>query len=306
MSECSCERLRPYGIQCRPCYRATHQPCPPIPHSRAPERAAPMGQLRFMPRGPASKLDRACRQGLAILLLVATSSFAQAQCMDLPMPPVKLGDPPAAAPPTFAPPPEPDDPGDDPRDTPPPVFYGEEIDTETDSIIFVIDISGSMNVDGRMQRAQAELIRSVNGLASCFRFNAIAYSDVVYEFAPRTLEANPLNKAALAAWILNYNARGATATGPAVAQALSDRSNLSVVLLTDGFPNFGVPLPGITPNTPPAQWLVMLAQAHRRVIRQANAQGASIDVFGIATFAETRAFCQGVASDSGGRFTDVP
>lgn len=243
---------------------------------------------------------------LATSLVLAFASLSQAQGLDLPMPPVQLGDPPMAAPPTYAPPPKPDAPDDDPRDTPPPVFYGEEIDTETDSIIFVIDISGSMNVDGRLQRAQAELIRSVNGLAGSFEFNAIAYSDVVYEFSPDTVEASPANKAALAAWILNYNARGATATGPAVAQALNDRSNLSVVLLTDGFPNFGVPLPGITPNTPPAQWLVMLAQAHRRVIRQANRQGARIDVFGIATFAETRAFCQGVASDSGGSFTDVP
>ena len=45
---------------------------------------------------------------------------------------------------------------------------------------------------------------------------------------------------------------------------------------------------------------------HRSVIRGANSQGATINVFGIAASGSYRAFCQGVASDAGGAYFDVP
>jgi hypothetical protein len=222
---------------------------------------------------------------------------------DLPLEPVRLGDPLPKYRSELAP--QPDTPEDDPRDTPPPIFYGEEIDHETDSIVYVIDISGSMNVDGRMARAQTELIRSVNGLADSFTFNAIAYSDGLYTFSPNRVPATQKHKAALAKWILDYNPHGYTATGPACARALSDRENLSVVLLTDGLPNYGIPL-SHHPNTPQSVQLVAQFAAHRSLILEANPQGASIDVFGIAATGLMRSFCQAVSQDSGGSYHDVP
>jgi hypothetical protein len=42
------------------------------------------------------------------------------------------------------------------------------------------------------------------------------------------------------------------------------------------------------------------------MIRDANTQGASVNVFGIAASGSYRAFCQGVASDNGGQYFDVP
>ena len=185
------------------------------------------------------------------------------------------------------------------------IQFREEIDTETDSIIYVIDISGSMSVDGRMARAQKELKRSVGGLAESFRFNVIAYASVSYQCFSERVSATAANKAKLTAWILNFNPHGYTATGPATALALNYRDNLSVVLLTDGLPNYGIPLP-YPANTPAAQQLAMQQAAHRRMIKEANTQGATVDVFGIAATGTMRAFCQGVASDSGGSYTDVP
>lgn len=234
------------------------------------------------------------------------------QGMDLPLPPVRLGDPRARGMDSQPPLPDQDD-GDDPSDTPPPVFYGEQIDTETDSIIYVIDVSGSMAIGGlagtligsRLARAQAELIASVNGLPETYRFNAFAYQSVVYDCFKGRVQATPKNKAQLAKWILNFNASGYTATGPAVASALSDRENLSVVLLTDGMPNSGISL-ALHPNTPVQEQLDLQAEAHRRVIREANRQGATIDVFGIQATGRMRSFCQSVAADSGGRYYDLP
>jgi len=45
---------------------------------------------------------------------------------------------------------------------------------------------------------------------------------------------------------------------------------------------------------------------HRAMIRRNNTQGATINVFGISASGSYRAFCQAVASDSGGSYFDVP
>ncbi|KKN47396.1 hypothetical protein LCGC14_0663090, partial [marine sediment metagenome] len=127
----------------------------------------------------------------------------------------------------------------------------------------------------------------------------------IYTCFGKRVPATATNKAQLATWILNFNPHGWTATGPAVASALQDRENLSIVLLTDGLPNFGIPL-ATHPNATQFEQEEAQGEAHRRVIQEANAQGAVIDVFGIQARGRMRAFCQGVASDSGGSYFDVP
>ena len=237
------------------------------------------------------------------LAALAVVLIAQ-QGLDLPVGPVKLGDP---APVVHAPRlPEPDlDEDDDPRDTPLPTFYGEEIDAETDSLIYVLDISCSMGDHYRLDRARNEVIRSFSALPESWKFNVICYSAPVYWLWRSTKAATPENKARASAWLLNWNAHSCTGTGPAVAKALQDRDNYSVVVLTDGHPNYGVPLPPKPGGHNNTQHQVLSAELHRKVIRDANLQGARIDMFGLDTFGGTRAFCQGVAEDNGGRYVDV-
>ena len=94
--------------------------------------------------------------------------------LDLPMEkPAYTGEPVPEEPPE-----EPDI--EDPSDEPPPTIYGEEIDSENDTIFYVLDISGSMGwdsqsyttVDGtsargpRIDRAKAELTRSIMALSA--------------------------------------------------------------------------------------------------------------------------------------------
>jgi hypothetical protein len=210
--------------------------------------------------------------------------------------------------PTPAPPPSPPaDPVDEPSQ--PPALYGESIPAEEDTIIFVLDISCSMAWDSqsytklsgeigygpRLDRAKVELSRSISGLSKNFQFNLVAYGCGVTQWSGELKLATEANKAAALAWLGSLNPMGATATGPATAQALSEKQNHSVVLLTDGMPNCGV-----TYTDDGAE------AAHRRLIQISNTQGAVINVFGIAATASYRAFCQGVASDSGGVFFDVP
>lgn len=218
--------------------------------------------------------------------------------LDLPMaPPVAPVVPQPVAP-------EEDDDDDDPRDTPPPTIYGEEIDSENDTIFYVLDISCSMGWDSqsyttldgstrrgpRIDRAKAELARSISGLGDNFMFNVIAYDCGTRQWQRNMVEADAGNKSSAIGWIMGQSPTGATGTGPATALALANKDNMAVVLLTDGAPNCGA----------------SGASGHRSMISSANTQGATINVFGIAASGSYRAFCQSVASDSGGSYFDVP
>src|SRR5690606_3319799 len=50
-------------------------------------------------------------------------------------------------------PPTPEE-GPDPRDEPVPMFYGEEIASESQSLVYVIDLSGSMDYGTRLETAR--------------------------------------------------------------------------------------------------------------------------------------------------------
>mgnify|MGYP001552450835 CR=1 FL=1 len=199
--------------------------------------------------------------------------------------------------------------GDDPRDTPPPVFYGEEIaGGEGDRIVYVLDRSGSMqsykterayvDADGqpargnRWERAKAEAIRSIRGLAESFRFGVLTYDCGVVGWRVELAEATEANKADAEAWIRRqYWATGMTGTGPATVAGLALLEQAgALVLLTDGAANCGAP--GLA--------------GHRAMIANGNTPGAPVHVFGIEASGDFRAFCLGVAADSGGRYVDVP
>jgi hypothetical protein len=193
-------------------------------------------------------------------------------------------------------------PADDPKDEPAPVFYGEELESPSASVVFVLDVSGSMaqpafsqesgyNGPRKIDTARRELVKAISMLPDSWRFDVVAYDDVSCLWRPALALADEEHKRDASAWVQSREPYGATGTGPAVALALSlDRSNMYVVLLTDGAPN--------VPDARP-EW-------HRQVIRDSNAQRARIDVFGIeANTPAMRSFCLGVATDSGGSYVDA-
>jgi len=225
---------------------------------------------------------------------------------------------PPIVPPTLPPPTPQTVPVDDPKDVPPPVLFGEEIAVEHDTLYYVIDISGSMSWDNltflgldgqhrtgnRMDRAKVEITRSILGLSSNFRFNIIAYSCVMYPWRNGLQPADDMTKQAAIGWVNMLIPQDATGTGPAVVLALGDRQNQSIALITDGAPNCGVPAFASFAVTGYYDELAAQNQ-HRELIRSKNNHGARINVFGIASSGSYRSFCQGVAADSGGSYTDV-
>ena len=167
---------------------------------------------------------------IIFLVLLPFRAFADQSQFDLPMHPDTYEEGESI----------PDDPIDDPveeedpRDVPPPVLYGEEIDLESDSLIYVIDIScsmasdfqihidngGNLTIGDRLERAKSELIRSINGLSENIKFNIIAFDCSIRLWAPLMVPANPIAKSLATSWAMSLFAAGGTGTSPAVASAL--------------------------------------------------------------------------------------
>lgn len=236
------------------------------------------------------------------------------QGLDLPMTPTWVGGPQPYVPPEPKPEPpiEESDPGTDPRDTPAPKFFGEDVDATTDSILYVIDQSGSMSIvtnpfedennqivdrGSRLDRAKAELKRSIAGLPENFYFNVLFYDECVTQCFSAKQVASDANKTQAFSWIEAIQPDGWTNTGLAVQKALTDKANKTVVLLSDGYPNF----------IDCAMQYVGGVDDHSNMIRSENTQGAVINTFGIGISSDpdSRAFMQRVAAENGGTYIEV-
>lgn len=202
-------------------------------------------------------------------------------------------------------PPKPVDPIDPPKEEP--TLYGIPLG-EVDSIVYVLDVSCSMQGDrqafvdpvtqqrregSRLDRAKAELAKSISELPVVIEFNVVVFHTGVERWRSEPLvPAEDAAKSDAIAWIQGQRARGATATGPGVVEGLACArpEETLVVLITDGAPTAWSPR----------------SEDHRELIRRTNGGQNRIDVIGIAASGSYRGFCMAVASDNGGRYTDVP
>lgn len=244
--------------------------------------------------------------GLTLVTLLSPAVAQEGHGLDIPVePPIFRPDPERkeGPPPVSLVPPEE---GSDPRDTPPPTFYGEEIDAESDALVYVLDFSCSMSlmepnpyqVDGvvyhgtRRQRLLAEVASSLDSLAESFRFTIVRYGTAFVAWRPSLQQATPENKLAAVTWLMGTRCLGLTITGPATVYGLSIPGHEHIILFTDGEPNWD----GASKRPP--EW-------HRVLIRNRNETGATIDVFGLRPMPVARRFCRGVASDSGGTYVEI-
>lgn len=223
--------------------------------------------------------------------------------MDLPVdkPVFRKPGPPLPPPPPPPPPVPPED---------PPTIYNKEIVSESASIIYVIDISGSMSLDdgsyttpdgqtakgNRLDRAKAQVIKSIRSLPKNFKFNVFSFDCMPYNWRITVVPADDKNKEFAYSWVQALQPQGATGTGPAVSLALFDKNNKLVVLLTDGAPNCGA-------GDQSGSWSCM--EEHRTQIRRANSQHATINVFGIGATGEFQQFCLNISGDNNGVYVPV-
>ena len=111
-------------------------------------------------------------------------------------------------------------------------FFG--IRAQGQLFIYVVDCSGSMDDDDRLDRAKSELRRSVNALQSPQRFKVIFYNDRPVPM-PGDLPkpADYPSKAQLSRWLPLVQAEGPTDPTASLSLALAMRPD-AVFLLSDG------------------------------------------------------------------------
>lgn len=110
-------------------------------------------------------------------------------------------------------------------------------------IVFVLDTSGSMAQNDRIEQARAALIHGLRVLQPGDRFGMIGFGSAVRPFRDNLLEVNAETVAAAEAWVKELKPRGGTNIEGALQKALAmqdagERLKM-VVFLTDGRPTIG-------------------------------------------------------------------
>jgi len=104
-------------------------------------------------------------------------------------------------------------------------------------VVYVLDISGSMT--SRIDRAEAELRRALNGLRPEETFNIVAFSDEVRAFDTGMAPATPEMVRRASTYLGTLQVDGGTNLEGAMIRALTRPGVNEVVLLTDGVPTEG-------------------------------------------------------------------
>ena len=114
-------------------------------------------------------------------------------------------------------------------------FFGTR--ARADTVVFVVDMSGSMNDGRRFDRAVEELIRSLNALVPAQRFFVFFYNGVTYPMldmrTAKLMPANPGNRNKVIKWIKTLEPNGDTAPEEALEKALKLKPQV-IYFLTDG------------------------------------------------------------------------
>ncbi|MFT7616644.1 MAG: hypothetical protein ACI97A_000268 [Planctomycetota bacterium] len=110
-------------------------------------------------------------------------------------------------------------------------------------IIFVVDTSGSMNDDDKIEQAKSALVYGLRTLRPTDRFNIVTFSTEARTWASKMVDAEKTAVAEAITWVKKIKATGGTNIDEALTTALSsltqgDRLPM-VVFLTDGKPTVG-------------------------------------------------------------------
>ena len=111
-------------------------------------------------------------------------------------------------------------------------------------MIFILDTSGSMSRDNKMEQAKEALKFVLDNLDATDEFNIVAYNTIVSEFSDVSLQATPENVLNAKDFVDELFAGGGTNINGALISGLSfvgedDLTNM-MIFLTDGKPTIGV------------------------------------------------------------------
>jgi Ca-activated chloride channel family protein len=111
-------------------------------------------------------------------------------------------------------------------------------------MVFVLDTSGSMRDDNKLQQAQKALKYCLNSLTPKDRFGLINFATTVTKYTPGLVAASKDQVEQARKWVDGLEATGGTAIDEAMKEALDlrpkdDSRTFTIVLLTDGQPTIG-------------------------------------------------------------------
>lgn len=117
----------------------------------------------------------------------------------------------------------------------PRMFYGVRIYAR--SVIFVLDISGSMNI----QEAKLQLKNAYHSLKGGENFNIIVYSDAARSWKGEVVAATEENQEEADLWLYRVRSRGGTNMydGLRMAFETAREEQDTIIFLSDGHPNKG-------------------------------------------------------------------
>lgn len=180
------------------------------------------------------------------------------------------------------------------------IFYGGEY--EGDSFAFIIDTSGSMWYEDRLETAKQELISSLNSLSDQAEFCIVAFSHGLNTYSTTMVRATPNAKVSAAVWVTSLSPQGSTCIDLATVQGLNiinaspkPASRKKVILLGDGAQSCSG---------------LMTPEVHEQVLADislANWDRISIDTvfLGNATWDQAILLFQDIAAHNNGAFRTI-
>lgn len=117
-----------------------------------------------------------------------------------------------------------------------PMFYG--LDLRSNRIVFVCDISGSMN-GGKLETLKVELRRAISSLSPPGSYNVLLFSGGVTSFFGGIRPATPSRKKGTIERLRDVRADGGTNLWGGIERAFKDKEADTIVVLTDGQPSAG-------------------------------------------------------------------
>lgn len=175
---------------------------------------------------------------------------------------------------------------------PRPTFFGSEI--ASDRVVFVIDVSGSM--DGtRIKQCKTQLSGCIDALTNKSAFTIVAFSDQIRVWNKRLQQASPANKNKARAFIEGFQASGATYTLSALKSGFEVEGADTLVLLSDGAP---------TENGTNGQPITVPDILDE--VRGVNKfKKWRVDTFGFGAAGDFEKFLKDLAQEHGGKFTPI-
>ncbi|MBC8103119.1 MAG: VWA domain-containing protein [Cytophagales bacterium] len=163
-------------------------------------------------------------------------------------------------------------------------------------VIYVLDISGSMQEDNRLDKAKQALKQALQELTPQDTFNVIIFSDEAFAYARTPRPATVGRISGGEAFVENMQPHGATNYSAALTLAFAQPDATHIVFMSDGLPTLGV---GVNDQT-----MELEGDTLRRWVRQQNAGRTHILTLGLGSGPKWDGIelLRDIANDNGGTF----